>query len=76
MAREMRIRPSDLVGLEADPLTIFCFDRAVNAFGEALLFELKDIEAKTKKEAQTKQKKILAKWLPEARPGRPTSRRR
>lgn len=75
MAREMRIRPSKLIGLEADALTIFCFDRAVTAFGEALLAELKDIEAKTKKEAVSKQKRILAKWLPEARPGRPTSRR-
>lgn len=75
MAREMRVRPSELITLEADPLTVFCFDRAVTAFGEALLAELKDIDAKTKKEAQTKQKRILAKWLPEARPGRPTSRR-
>lgn len=76
MAREMRIRPSELLGLEADTLTSFCFDRAVTAFGEALLAELKGVEAKTKKEAESKQKNILRKWLPEARPGRPTSRRR
>lgn len=76
MAREMRVRPSSLIGLDADDLTVFLFDRAVTAFGDALLAELKDIDAKTKKEAHAKQRKILMKWLPEARPGRPTSRRR
>ena len=76
MAREMRTRPSKLIGLDADDLTVFLFDRAVTAFGEALLGELRDIDAKTKREAQSKQRKILMKWLPEARPGRPTSRRR
>lgn len=75
MAREMRIRPSELLGLDVDDLTRFCFDRAINAFGDALLAELKGIEAKTKKESEAKTKKILAKWLPEARSGRPTSRR-
>lgn len=73
MAREMKVRPSELIGLEADDLTVYCFDRAINTFGEALLAELKDVEAKTKKEAQGKTRKILMKWLPEARPGRPNS---
>jgi hypothetical protein len=76
MAREMRIRPSDLVGLDVDDLTRYCFDRAINAFGDALLAELKNIEAKTKKEAESKTKKILAKWLPEARRAGQPSRRR
>lgn len=67
MAREMRIRPSELIGLDADELTTFCFDRAINAFGEALLSQLKSIEAKTKREAETKTKSVLRKWLPEAR---------
>jgi len=76
MAREMRIRPSELIGLEADELTTFCFDRAINAFGEALLAELKGIEAKTKREAENRTKAILRKWLPEARRAGQPSRSR
>jgi hypothetical protein len=78
MSREMKIRPSELIGLDSDPLTVFCFDRAITAYGEALLAELKGIEAKTKKEAQTKTKKILARWLrtPGDRRAGQSSRRR
>lgn len=75
MSREMKIRPSQLISLDADPLTVFCFDRAVTAFGEALLAEIKGIDAKTKREAETKTKSILRKWLEDRRAGR-TSRRR
>lgn len=75
MSREMRIRPSQLISLDADPLTVFLFDRAVTAFGEALLAEIKGIEAKTKKEAESKTKSILRKWLEDRRAGQ-TSRRR
>jgi len=72
----MRIRPSELIGLNADELTTFCFDRAINAFGEALLADLKGIEAKTRKEAETKTRSILRKWLPEDRRAGQPSRRR
>lgn len=75
MSREMRIRPSQLISLDADPLTVFLFDRAVTAFGEALLAEIKGIEAKTRKEAESKTKSILRKWLEDRRAGQ-TSRRR
>ena len=75
MSREMRIRPSQLISLDADPLTVFLFDRAVTAFGEALLAEIKGVEAKTKKEAESKTKSILRKWLEDRRAGQ-TSRRR
>lgn len=75
MAREMRIRPSQLISLDSDPLTVFLFDRAVTAFGEALLAEIKGIEAKTRKEAESKTKSILRKWLEDRRAGQ-TSRRR
>jgi hypothetical protein len=73
MSREMKIRPSQLIGLDGtDELAIYCFDRAVNALGDALMAALQDIEAKTKKEARSKTAQVLRKWLPEARSGRPS----
>lgn len=71
----MKILPSQLIDLDADPLTVFCFDRAITAFGVALLAEINAVEAKTKREAETKTKNILRKWLEDRRAGQ-TSRRR
>jgi len=72
MAREMKVRPSQLINLDpSEELAVYCFDRAINAFGDALMADLKDIEAKNKKEAQLKTQSILRRWLPEARSGRP-----
>lgn len=73
MSREMKIRPSQLVEVpKGDSLAVYCFDRAVTAFGDALLAELKNSSAdsKTQQEAQVKTNRILAKWLPEAGAGR------
>jgi hypothetical protein len=68
----MRTRPSELVGIAetSDPLTIFCFDRAINTFGDALMGQLKGIDAKNNQEAERKTRTILMKWFPETRPGR------
>lgn len=64
----MKIRPSQLVELSPeDPIAVYCFDRAVNAFGDALSNELRSIEAKSKKEQEVKTRSVLAKWLPEKR---------
>lgn len=63
----MKVRPSELVEVDqTDPIAVYCFDRAINSFGDALMHEIKSVEAKSQQESETKTKRILAKWLPEA----------
>lgn len=63
----MKVRPSELVEVDGtDPIAVYCFDRAVNTFGDALMHEIKSVDAKTKQESETKTRSILTRWLPEA----------
>jgi hypothetical protein len=66
MAKEWSCRPSEILAV-ADPVTAFCFDRAVYLFGTALSSELENVKAKTDKERKNKQDRILSKWIPEAK---------
>lgn len=64
----MKMRPCDLVGVsEKDKLARFLFDRAVITFGETVMAEINKIEAKTRKEAESKTARVLLRWLPERR---------
>ena len=66
MAKMTSSRPSELLGIEDDPLAAYCWDRAVFTFGSALQGELNRIEAKNQQEAERKQDDILRRWLPDS----------
>lgn len=63
MAKTWSCRPSDLLGLQENSHTAFCFDRACAVFGNALKAELDAVEGKKKKEIERKREQILSKWF-------------
>lgn len=64
-----------------DPVTAYCFDRAVTAFGQAVEDDIREGTRKLKTEEQAKRKAnlILHKWMsdpaPEVKPGAEVQRR-
>lgn len=64
MANQLRVRPSDLFGLD-DEVEAWSFDRAVLTFGNALTNKLQLVarDAKKQKEADGKVYRELQKWL-------------
>jgi hypothetical protein len=75
MAKQLRVRPSDLYGIDEE-LTAWCFDRAVLTFGNALESKLQIIarNSKKQKEADNKVQRELDKWLASADPKTDTRR--
>lgn len=66
MARSLRTRPSEVYKI-SDELAAYCFDRAVQTFGDALAAELQSVEGKNKREIERKRQRILSKWIPESK---------
>lgn len=62
---DLKVRPSELLGID-HPLHAYLFDNAILTFGRALRAELDSVQGKTSKEIETKQMRILYKWIPEA----------
>jgi hypothetical protein len=67
MAKQLRIRPSDLYGIDEE-VAAWSFDRAVLTFGNALESKLQIIAraSKRQKEAERKVERELQKWLSSA----------
>lgn len=61
LAKTLRTRPSELVGLE-DPYVAYCLDEAVMVFGDHVTTELEKVEGK-KKERERKQRQKLGELL-------------
>jgi hypothetical protein len=64
-AKFYRCRASELLHIE-DPIAAYFLDRAVFAFGQALVHELDKCQSKTKEETEQKQMRVLRKWVPKA----------
>ena len=64
ISKAYRLRPSELYGIK-DELKAWSFDRAVWLFGSNLEAELEEAanDAKNKGQAESKQRRVLAKWL-------------
>jgi len=76
MAKQMGIRPSSLYNIEGE-LEQWCFDRAVQTFGNALESKLQLIAkaSKNQKSADRKVNQEADKWLSSAdAPGKTTGR--
>lgn len=64
MGKQLRTRPSEIYGID-DELTAWCFDRAIQTFGQALENRLHEIgeKAKNRKQGQMKAHQEIQKWL-------------
>lgn len=65
MADTYHCRPSELLGLQGDPVTAFYVDRALFAFGTTIDSELEKAAEKGKTDASRamKQQMVLNRWL-------------
>lgn len=63
--------PSELYGID-DPLTAFCFNRAIGIFGSTVDAEIEQAgaNAKTDRARQMSQNMVLVKWIPELQAGK------
>lgn len=64
MASRLRTRPSELYGLK-DKVTSWCFDRAVQTFGEALEAAMRKAAEgeKNQKAGERAAERVFLKWL-------------
>ena len=64
LAKAYLTRPSEIYDVR-DPVTAYCFDRAVFMFGSGLDAELKNAAkgAKSDAQANSRRQRVLAKWL-------------
>lgn len=68
MGKQMGLPPSDVYGID-DELTAWCFNRAVQTFGNALENALHEVSKKAKpKQAEQAVQNKLNKWLSSADP--------
>lgn len=64
MGKQLRTRPSEIYGID-DELAAWCFDRAIQTFGQALENRLHEIgeKSKNRKSGQMKVMQEIDKWL-------------
>ncbi len=76
MAKQLRVRPSELFGIDEE-VAAWSFDRAVLTFGNALESKLQIVarNSKRQKEAERKVERELQKWLSSADDKSSTARR-